>query len=92
MTKGVLNVTKGMGNYTTSVKTFDATVADERTLDLTFDWKTAVATSGGKTGVELRDGQGNLVFSLAGTTTGLCYGVTGPVSDSTSAPDSLNPV
>jgi lysophospholipase L1-like esterase len=91
VTNGILDVTRGMGNYTTSVKTFDAAVVQERTLDLTFDWKTAVATSGNKTGVELRDNQGNLVFSLAGTTTELRYGVTGPVSDSTSAPDSLNP-
>src|SRR5687767_13512596 len=51
---GVLNVTKGMGDYTTSVKTFDGAVAGERTLDLTFDWKTVVAGSGQKTGVELR--------------------------------------
>ncbi|MEO6083296.1 MAG: SGNH/GDSL hydrolase family protein [Umezawaea sp.] len=91
VTNGVLNVTSGMGNYTTSVKGFDATVGQERTLDLTFDWKTAVATSGNRTGVELRDSQGNLVFSLAGTTTELRYGAAGPVSDSTSAPDSLNP-
>lgn len=88
---GVLNVTSGMSNYTTSVKAFDAAVVGERTLDLTFDWKTAVAGSGHKTGVELRDDQGNLVFSLAGTGVELRYGATGPVSDSTSAPDSLNP-
>lgn len=88
---GVLNVTKGMSSYTTSVKTFDAAIAGERTLDLTFDWKTAVATSGHKTGIELRDSQGNLVFSLAGTAAELRYGLTGPVSNSTSAPDSLNP-
>jgi hypothetical protein len=91
VTNGVLNVTKGMSNYTTSVKAFDATIVGERTLDLTFDWKTAVASSGHKTGIELRDGQGNLVFSLAGTAAELRYGLTGPVSNSTSAPDSLNP-
>ncbi|MFC0627813.1 SGNH/GDSL hydrolase family protein [Kribbella deserti] len=88
---GVLNVTRGMSNYTTSVKTFDAAVAGQRTLDLSFDWKTAVATSGNKTGVELRDTQGNLIFVIAATTTELRYGVTGPVSNSASAPDSLNP-
>jgi lysophospholipase L1-like esterase len=88
---GVLNVTSGMGNYTTSVKAFDAAVAGERTLDLAFDWRTAVAGSGHKTGVELRDDQGDLVFSLAGTAAELRYGLTGPVSDSRSAPDSLNP-
>lgn len=88
---GVLNVTRGMGDYTTSVKAFDAAIAGERTLDLAFDWKTAVAGNGQKTGIELRDSQGNLVFALAGTAAELRYGLTGPVSDSTSAPDSLNP-
>jgi lysophospholipase L1-like esterase len=91
VSNGVLNVTSGMSDYTTSVKAFDAAVAGQRTLDLTFDWKTAVAASGHKTGVELRDSQGNLVFSLAGTAAELRYGLTGPVSDSASAPDSLNP-
>lgn len=88
---GVLNVTKGMSNYSTSVKEFDAAIVGERTLDLTFDWKTAVVSSGNKTGIELRDSQGNLVFSLAATGTELRYGLTGPASDSTSAQDSLNP-
>ncbi|MDT7782806.1 MAG: hypothetical protein QOF58_1225 [Pseudonocardiales bacterium] len=88
---GVLNVTKGMGNYTTSVKAFDAAVAGQRTLDLTFDWRTAVAGDERKTGIELRDSQGNLVFALAGTAAELRYGLTGPMSDSASAPDSLNP-
>jgi hypothetical protein len=88
---GVLNLTRQMSNYTTSVKTFEPAVVQEKTLDLAFDWKTAVATGGHKTGVELRDSQGNLVFSLAGTTTELRYGLTGPVSDSTTAPDALNP-
>ena len=88
---GVLSLTKQMSNYTTSVKTFDPAVGQQKTLDLVFDWKTAVAASGNKTGVELRDSQGNLVFSLAAATTELRYGVTGPVSDSTAAPDSLNP-
>jgi hypothetical protein len=89
---GVLNVTKGTGNYTTSVRAFGAAIVAERTLDLTFDWKTAVAGTGQKTGLELRDSQGNLVFALSGTATELRYGLTGPVSDSASAPDSLNPV
>jgi lysophospholipase L1-like esterase len=89
---GVLNVTKGMSNHTTSVKAFGAAVAGERTLDLMFDWKTAVAISGQKTVIELRDSQGDLVFALAGTTTELRYALTGPASDSASAPDSLNPV
>jgi lysophospholipase L1-like esterase len=88
---GVLNVTSGMADHTTSIKPFDTAIAGERTLDLTFDWKTAVSASGAKTGVELRDDQGNLVFSLAGTATELRYGLTGPVSNSASAPDSLNP-
>lgn len=91
VTNGVLNVTKGMSNHTTSVKAFDAAIVQEQTLDLTFDWKTAVANSGHHTGIELRDSQGHLVFSLAGTAAELRYGLTGPMSDSTSAPDSLNP-
>ncbi|MFD8496707.1 SGNH/GDSL hydrolase family protein [Amycolatopsis sp. NPDC059657] len=92
VTGGVLNVTKGMGDHTTAVKTFGAAVAGERTLDLTFDWKTAVTGSGHRSGVELRDSQGNLVFALAGTPAELRYGLTGPASGSTSAPDSLSPV
>lgn len=91
VTNGVLNVTTGTNNYATSVKAFDAGVSQERTLDLAFDWKTAATNASAKTGVELRDNQGNLVFALAGTTAELRYGVTGPVSNSTSAPDSLNP-
>ncbi len=91
MTGGVLNVTKGMSDHTTSVKAFDAGIAGQRTLDLSFDWKTAIASSAMKTGIELRDGQGNLVFSMAATAAELRYGLTGPVSDSTAAPDSLNP-
>ena len=88
---GALNVTNGMGNYTTSVKTFDAALAQQRTLDLAFDWKTAIASSTHKTGIELRDSQGNLVFAIAATAAELRYALTGPVSPSTSAPDSLNP-
>lgn len=91
VTGGVLNVTEGMSNYTTSAKAFDAGIVGQRTLDLTFDWKTAIASSAMKTGLELRDDQGNLVFSIAATAAELRYGSTGPVSDSTSAPDSLNP-
>lgn len=91
VTGGVLNVTKGMSDHTTSVKTFDAGIVEQRTLDLTFDWKTAIAGSAMKTGIELRDGRGNLVFSIAATAAELRYGLTGPVSDSTAAPDSLNP-
>ncbi|MEV6714624.1 SGNH/GDSL hydrolase family protein [Lentzea sp. NPDC051208] len=92
VTGGVLNLTKGMGNYTTSVKVFGAAIAGERTLDLTFDWKTAVASDAQKTGIELRDSQGSLVFALAGTAAELRYGLTGPASGSASAPDLLNPV
>jgi hypothetical protein len=88
---GVLRVTEGMENYTTSVSTFDSAVRAERTLDLTFDWKTDIASTGMKTGLELRDSAGALVFGLAATGAELRYGVTGPVSDSSAAPDSLNP-
>jgi hypothetical protein len=88
---GVLNVTKGMSNYTTSVKAFDAAVVQQRTLDVVFDWKTAVAGNGMKTGLEFRDDQGNLAFAMAATAAELRYGLTGPATDSTAAPDSLNP-
>ncbi|WP_223125631.1 RICIN domain-containing protein [Streptomyces sp. TRM68367] len=88
---GVLNVTQGMGNYTTSVRPFASSTLQEKTLDLRFDWKTDIASSGMKTGLELRDDGGRLVFAIAATGTELRYAVTGPVSDSTAAPDSLNP-
>lgn len=89
---GVLGVSRQMSNYSTSIKTFDTAIGNERTLDLVFGWKTSVAASGNKTGLELRDTQGNLVFALAGTTADLRYGLTGPASDSATAPDSLNPI
>ncbi|MFF9100933.1 SGNH/GDSL hydrolase family protein [Streptomyces rubrogriseus] len=88
---GVLNITQGMGDYTTSVKHFDSAILSEKTLDLSFDWKTAIASSSMKTGLELRDTSGRLVFALAATAAELRYALTGPVSTSTSAPDSLNP-
>ncbi|GHG14628.1 MULTISPECIES: SGNH/GDSL hydrolase family protein [Amycolatopsis] len=91
VTGGVLDVTKGMGKHTTSVKAFDAAVAGQRTLELAFDWKTAITSSSNKTGIELRDDHGDLVFAIAATATELRYGLTGPVSDSASAPDSLDP-
>ncbi|ONI92587.1 hypothetical protein ALI22I_03080 [Saccharothrix sp. ALI-22-I] len=80
-----------MGNYTTSVRPFASSVSGERTLDLRFDWKTAIAGDAMKTGMELRDDSGRLVFAIAATASELRYAVTGPESDSTSAPDSLNP-
>jgi hypothetical protein len=44
-----------------------------------------------KTGLELRDPAGNLVFGLAATGAEFRYAATGPVSDSSAAPDALNP-
>jgi lysophospholipase L1-like esterase len=88
---GVLNITTGMANYTTSVRPFASSVTQEKTLDLRFDWKTGISSTGMKTGLELRDNAGHLVFGLAATAAELRYAVTGPDSDSTSAPDSLNP-
>jgi hypothetical protein len=88
---GVLRLTEEMDNYTTSVAPFTAEVRDERTLDLSFDWKTDIASTGMKTGLELRDSAGNLVFGLAATGAELRYALTGPVSDSSTAPDALNP-
>jgi hypothetical protein len=88
---GVLNVTQGMGNYTMSVRPFASTVVQEKTVDLRFDWKTDISSSAMKTGMELRDDDGRLVFAIAATASELRYAVTGPDSDSTSAPDALNP-
>jgi hypothetical protein len=88
---GVLKVTENMSNYTTSVSRFDASVISEKTLDLRFDWKTAITSSGMKTGLEFRDDDGRLVFAIAATGTELRYAVTGPDSDSTTATDALNP-
>ncbi|MCH7232265.1 GDSL-type esterase/lipase family protein [Glycomyces sp. L485] len=88
---GVLNVTENMNNYTTSVREFSSSTLNESTLDLRFDWKTAIANDGMKTGLEFRDDSGRLVFAIAATASELRYAVTGPDSDSTTAPDSLNP-
>ncbi|MFD7770423.1 SGNH/GDSL hydrolase family protein [Streptomyces sp. NPDC059787] len=88
---GVLNLTPHSRSYTTSVKSFSSAISTERTLDLSFDWKTAVANSGRNTGIELRDNAGNLVFAIAASSTQLRYATVGPVSDSTAAPASLNP-
>jgi hypothetical protein len=89
---GVLNTTYDMRNYTTSVRRFDAAITAERTLDLRFDWKTAIASDQMKTGMELRDDQGRLVFAIASTASQLRYAVIGPDSSSTSASDALNPL
>lgn len=88
---GVLRLTEGMASYTTAVAPFAAEVRDQRTLDLSFDWKTDITSSGMKTGLELRDSAGNLAFGLAATGAELRYAVTGPASDSSAAPDRLNP-
>ncbi|MFC3495755.1 GDSL-type esterase/lipase family protein [Glycomyces rhizosphaerae] len=88
---GSLTITENMGNYTTSVSPFASEVASESTLDLSFDWKTSIASDGMKTGLELRDDGGRLVFAIAATGSELRYAVAGPDSDSTAAPDALNP-
>ncbi len=88
---GALHLTEGMSDYTTSVRQFGAAISEEKTLDLRFDWTTAIASSAMRTGVELRDDNGRLVFALAATAAELRYAVTGPDSDSTAAPDALNP-
>ena len=88
---GVLHLTESMANYSTSIKTLSPEVAAQDTLDLTFDWKTAITSSGMKTGLELRDADGHLAFALAATGTELRYATAGPVSDSSRAPDDLNP-
>lgn len=88
---GVLDVTKNMGNYTTSVRPFSSSIAQEKTLDLRFDWKTAITSTGMKTGLELRDDAGRLVFGIAATGAEFRYAATGPDSDSTSSPYALDP-
>lgn len=88
---GVLHVTEGMSDYTTSVRQFGPSISAEKTLDLRFDWATAIAGSAMKTGLELRDDRGRLAFAIAATAAELRYAVTGPDSDSASAPDALNP-
>ncbi|MEZ3180929.1 SGNH/GDSL hydrolase family protein [Streptomyces pimonensis] len=89
---GVLHLTDGMRSYTTSVKRFPSSIREETTLDLRFDWSTAIADPAMKTGLELRDDDGRLVFAIASTATELRYAVTGPDSTSASATDDLNPV
>ncbi|WP_164207028.1 PxKF domain-containing protein [[Micrococcus luteus] ATCC 49442] len=81
-----------MPNYSTSVKAFDTNVQDEKTLDLRFDWKTGITSTSMKTGTELRDEDGNLIFAIAATAAELRYSTSGPVSDSSSATEALNPV
>ncbi|WP_327692470.1 RICIN domain-containing protein [Streptomyces sp. NBC_00459] len=88
---GVLDVTKGMGDYTTSVRPFTSSITHEKTLDLRFDWKTAINSTGMKTGLELRDSAGRLVFGMSATGAEFRHAATGPDSDSASAPDALNP-
>lgn len=80
---GMLNLTQGMGNYTTSVKTFDANVAGQSIVDLSFDWKTKVTSDGKKTGLEFRDPYGRLIFAFSGAKgSELRYSTTGWDSDS----------
>ncbi|MDX3517880.1 RICIN domain-containing protein [Streptomyces scabiei] len=88
---GVLDITKAMGHYTTSVRPFTSSTTQEKTLDLRFDWKTGITSTGMKTGLELRDSAGRLVFGIAATGAEFRYAATGPDSDSTAAPDALNP-
>jgi lysophospholipase L1-like esterase len=73
------------------VRPFASSITQEKTLDLRFDWKTAITSTGMKTGLELRDSAGRLVFGMAATAAEFRHAATGPDSDSTAAPDSLNP-
>lgn len=80
---GVLRVTQNMGNYTTSVKHFDANIAGQSLVDLAFDWKTVIASGGKKTGIEFRDLYGRLIFAFSGAKgSELRYSTTGWDSDS----------
>lgn len=79
-----LNLTHEMGNYTTSVKNFDANVTGQSAVDLSFDWKSKVTSGGKKTGIEFRDLYGRLIFALSGAKGGseLRYSTMGWDSDS----------
>ena len=43
---GALHITEGMGNYTTSVKNFDAEILGQSAVELSFDWKSNVTSNG----------------------------------------------
>lgn len=62
---GALNLTQGMENYTASVKRFGAEVIGQSMVDVSFDWRTNIASNGKKTGIEFRDLYGRLVFAVA---------------------------
>lgn len=90
---GVLNLTQNMGNYTTSVKHFDANIIGQALVDVTFDWKTSVTSDGKKTGIEFRDLYGRLIFALSGAKgSELRYSTTGWDSDSTQAQYDWEPI
>ena len=81
---GALHITEGMGNYTTSVKNFDAEILGQSAVELSFDWKSNVTSNGKKSGIEFRDLYGKLIFALASKSgTELRYSVTSRDSDST---------
>lgn len=61
---GVLNITENMGNYTTSVKMFDAEVINQSAIELSFDWKSNITSAGKKSGIEFRDLYGRLIFAI----------------------------
>jgi hypothetical protein len=83
VSNGVLNVTSGSPSYKASVKTFNSAIKERESLDLTFDWKTAVSDSGNKTGLEFRDDAGNLIFAICGLASEFRYSYTGTASNST---------
>ncbi|MDO4563549.1 MAG: DUF4978 domain-containing protein [Clostridia bacterium] len=65
VSNGMLSITQQMGNYTTSVKNFDAKIVNQTQIDLSFDWKTNITSSGKKSGIEFRDTYGRLIFAIA---------------------------
>ncbi len=68
---------------TTSIKVFDATTINQSAVSLSFDWRTDVTTEE-RSGIELRDMYGRLIFAIAGEGgTTLCHATTGSDSDST---------
>ncbi|MBR5535972.1 MAG: DUF4978 domain-containing protein [Clostridia bacterium] len=61
---GQLNITENMANYTTSVKSFDAEIINQSAVEVSFDWKSNITSSGKKSGIEFRDMYGRLIFAI----------------------------
>lgn len=93
ISNGKLNITENMGNYTTSVKMFDAEIMHQDTIELSFDWKTNITSNGKKSGIEFRDLYGRLIFALESKSgTIFRHSITGYDSDSTQSNYDWEPI